>query len=71
MRAHFARMICFALINRMPEKGLEETFESLRDLYETYARPAPAPLLPQTFRTVIAKRGAVYPRPHFHVEDEE
>ena len=71
LQALFARLLCHILVNRIPDRGLMESCESLRDLYEAYSRPVRSALPAQTPRTVIAKRGSVYPRPNFHVEDEE
>lgn len=65
------RLLCHALLQRLPDEGLDEAAESLFHMNEFYRLPryAPPPALPRKSLTV--QMGAGYVRPVFPVTEEE
>ena len=64
------RIACHALVNQVPDRGLEEVLESLRLVYEFYSFP-PLPARQITAKSVTAKRGKTLARPSFTVGTDE
>jgi len=65
------RLICHALIHRLPDQGLTEAVESLTGLYEFYTAPVepPKPLLPHS--RVKGRITGSHVRPVFPVTEED
>lgn len=64
------RIACYVYIARMPEEGLAEVSETLRDTYRFYHHLLPPntfPSLPST--RVAAQHGRTYEREPFHAEE--
>jgi hypothetical protein len=64
------RIVCFALLSRLPNEGLTEIIENLRDAIEFYRSPVAAapPLLPAHGRT--ATKGKTVERAPLVLEEE-
>jgi len=70
--ADMKRLVCYALVHRLPTTGLDEAFESLSEMYEFYSRPVPPPKpLAEPVKKIPAKLGKTYIRPVFPIPDEE
>jgi hypothetical protein len=65
------RLLCHALLQRLPNEGLNEAVESLFHMNEFYRLPhyVPPPSLPRKSLTV--QMGPGYVRPVFPVTEEE
>lgn len=69
-RAALQRIVCHALLDRVPDKGLEEVLESLKSVYDVYALPA-LPVKRAVATSVSAQRGEIRARPGFTVDLDE
>lgn len=66
------RLLCHLYVARMPTRGLQELYETLRDMLEFYSEP-PAKehtLLPQP-SPIKAKLSEITVRPDFSIEYDE
>lgn len=65
------RLVCHALVQRLPEEGLDEAVQSLIDMNEFYRLPpyVPPPALPR--KSIPVRMGPGYVRPVFPVMEEE
>lgn len=65
------RLFCHALLQHVPDEGLDEAVQSLFDMNEFYRLPryVPPPLLPR--KSIPVRMGAGYVRPVFPVTEEE
>ena len=64
------RIVCHALVDRLPDKGLEEVLESLIVAYQFYSIPPPSASR-ITAKPVMARRGRTLARPSFTIEADE
>lgn len=51
------RLLCHALVRRLPEKGLGEALASLTEMVRFYSEPEPVPRLPEPTRWVPVQMG--------------
>ena len=64
------RIACHYLLDRIPEDGIPELCEAVGRIYEFYnSRPTTIPHKSIT-RAVRARRGQVYERPEFVIDEE-
>src|SRR4051794_28290763 len=63
------RILCHALIDRLPEASFLELLETLRNIYEFYQEPQCAPTLPAAPVSVEAQLSRTYIRPAIEIED--
>jgi hypothetical protein len=69
LRFLFLRFWCHFLVDRIPDPGLVETCESLKEFYDYYKSDAPTlPLV--ELREHTAQMGESFVRPAFAVEEE-
>ena len=69
-RLLLSRLLCHYLINRIPDKGIPELFESVGRIYRFYST-APRTLPPSLPMSKVAgKIGRLSKRPDFHVDEE-
>lgn len=70
--AALARFVCHVMVDEVPERGLVELYESLKDLYQFYSEKADEPraALPST-RQIHATVGRMLDRPGFQLEPDE
>ena len=64
------RILCHALIDRLPEASFPELLEMLRNIYEFYQEPQYAPALPSAPISVEAQLSRTYVRPAIEIEEE-
>ena len=69
-RTALQRLVCHALLDRVPDKGLEEVLESLRSVYDFYTLPA-LPAKRGVATSVSARRGEIRARPGFSIDLDE
>jgi hypothetical protein len=64
------RILCHAILNRIPDAGLQEVFENLRDAWEFYTlKPSAPPLLETTYEGP-ARMGEVWEPPVYQASEE-
>jgi hypothetical protein len=64
------RVFCHALIDLMPEKGLEEMAGSLAEALDYYRVPPQQPALPPSSITIPVTLDRAYERPEFYAMEE-
>lgn len=65
------RLLCHALLQRLPDEGLDEAAESLFNMNEFYRLPHYAPPPPLLGKSLTVQMGPGYVRPVFPVTEEE
>lgn len=65
------RIVCFALLMRLPDEGLSEIIENLRDAIQFYS-PVPAPAVPRQLQNAgrAAVQGKTVERPPLILDEE-
>lgn len=69
--AYIARILCHMLVERIPDQGIPELCDSVKNIYAFYHERS-KPSVPQvTYQDAIrARLGQVRTRPDFYVEEE-
>jgi hypothetical protein len=65
------RLLCHALLQRLPDEGLDEAVESLLTMNEFYRLPSYVPPPPLPRKSTPVRMGPGYVRPVFPVTEEE
>lgn len=69
-RSMIYRVLCQVLVDRIPDSGIPELFESICSIDEFYSTRSEAPVLLLTHQQTAARRGRTYTRPEFHFDEE-
>lgn len=64
------RILCHALVDRLPEEAFRELLEALVSLYEYHQAPQYLPALPPPPVSVEARLSRTYVRPTVEIEEE-
>jgi hypothetical protein len=64
------RILCHLLLSQIPERGLSEALESLFEMWRFYREPVPEMIEPPRRESILAKLGATYDRPPFHIAED-
>ena len=64
------RFVCHFLISQMPNRGLNETAETLVKMWYYYKRPVTQLAAPPDLPSLIAELSPPYVRPEFYVTEE-
>ncbi|HUY35279.1 MAG TPA: hypothetical protein VMV69_21220 [Pirellulales bacterium] len=68
--AALQRFLCHVLVNQIPDEGLGEVCENLRDAWDFYKSRPPAPALLESVREEPARFAGTYERPVFQATEE-
>ena len=64
------RLLCHALIDRVPEQALPELLDEIENIYRYYLTAPPARALQQPSRVLQVKIGRRFERPTFPLSEE-
>jgi hypothetical protein len=70
IRPILLRALSHFLVDQVPDPGLPDLCNSLREFWEFYSLPPSRTLMLPTKRQVTARIGERYERPEFHVDEE-